>query len=383
MKIPALILSVFISSSGMAQGTDMVYEKYDLTPDGKVLHSDIDLLPDGQTLAVSAAAWDGLQLVDASSMTVISEHKVGKWNGGSRIDVSKDGSHILLQQNFYMDFSPNKDREVSFEVISIETGETVLKIAKAHDAQFHPDGNRLIVLEGDEVFSYPLNGSEKRTLFPVHEASNCVAVSHDGKHIVISHHPDDGFVDDFVTKKRQKKNYKIYKKYRQCISVFDAENFERLYTVNDMFDIPYLLEFGPQDEYLLCYSVPHTKVVQKTGMKGTKYISKISRETGEVNQVGFVSNSYYEPDFEFSHSGDFIALVTVNITGHPEVWVANYHTGDVEARYEMAQRIFGGHMKGELVPDAGRVGVAFSEDDSHLFLTYGSLIVKWKIPYKS
>jgi len=186
-----------------------------------------------------------------------------------------------------------------------------------------------------------------------------------------------------VTKKRQKKNFKIYNKYRQCISVFDTDSFKKLYTVDEMFDIPYILEFGPMDDFILCYSVPHTKVIEKTGMQGSKYISKINANDGSNTSVGFVSNSLYEPDIEFSHDGSFLALVTMNMNGRPEVWVADYHTGDLVARYELAHRMFGGHMKGELAPDAGRVGVAFTEDDKELLFTYGSIIIKWKIPYKS
>ena len=366
-----------------AQGVNMVYEKFDPTPNGKALHCDIDILPDGERCVISSAGWSELIVADVETMQAISTYKVGKWNAGSRIEISPNGEYALLKQHFYIDFAPNKDREVEFEVVNVSTGEVKLKINAAHDAGFHPDSERLIVLEGDEVYAYTIDGSEKKTLCPVPAATNCAAISHDGKMIAISHHPEDEYLENYVTKKRQKKNFKLYQKYRQCVSVYDAETYEKLYTVDEMFDIPYILEFGPRNEFLICYSVPHTKVVAKTGMQGTRYISKINSADGKTTSVGFVSNAVYEPDFEFSHNGDFIALVTINANRHPEVWVANYNTGDIVGRYELAQRTFGGHMKGEFVPDAGRVGVAFTADDSHLLFTYGSLLVKWKIPYKS
>lgn len=117
-----------------------------------------------------------------------------------------------------------------------ETGKIVLDIPEAHAARIHPNEEALIVLIGDEVYSYPLDGKEKRKLFPVPAATNCLAISPDGKRIAISHHVEDDYLNAYVTKKKQKKNYKIFQKYRQCISVYDTDTFERLYTVDEMFD---------------------------------------------------------------------------------------------------------------------------------------------------
>jgi len=382
-KYSTSFLFFIATISCFAQGSKGEFTKYDPTPEGKSLHCDIDLLPGGDKCIIAAALRAELIIAETDNLNPVKTFEAGNWKAGSRIDISSDGAYVLLKQLFYLDFSPNKDREVKYEVVEISSGKVILKIDKAHDAAFHPDGKKLIVLEGDQVYSYTIDGNERRTLFPVPEATNCLAVSRDGEKIAISHKPEDGFLEDFVTKKRQKKNFKIYNKYRQCISVFDTDSFKKLYTVDEMFDIPYILEFGPMDDFILCYSVPHTKVIEKTGMQGSKYISKINANDGSNTSVGFVSNSLYEPDIEFSHDGSFLALVTMNMNGRPEVWVADYHTGDLVARYELAHRMFGGHMKGELAPDAGRVGVAFTEDDKELLFTYGSIIIKWKIPYKS
>jgi DNA-binding beta-propeller fold protein YncE len=359
------------------------YTKLDPTPEGKIYHCDIDVLPGGEHCLIASALNESVIKADAATMQPVQTYKAAKWKAGSKIEISPNGKYALLKQQFYIDYSPNKDREVEFEVLDLETGKVALKISAAHDADFHPDGERLIVLEGDDVFSYQIEGNQKKTLFPVPEATNCIAVSKDGKQIALSHHPSDDYLNDYVTKKRQKKNFKLYKKYRQCVSVFDTETFEKLYTVDEMYDIPYILEYDPSDEHFICYSVPHTKIVEKTGMQGTRYISKIDAADGSNTSVGFVSSSYYEPDIEFSKSGNYISLVTTTHTGFPEVWVADYHTGDVVARYTLENRVFGGgHMKGEIRPDAGRVGVDFSADETLLYITYGSLIIEWKIPYK-
>ncbi len=380
MKWAFQILLFLLAIKGQAQGTNMVYEKIDISPSNKsFLHSDIDRIPGKNEYLVSATKSFPFYHIDGDSHELLAEHDIGNWFAGSRIELSPTGKYILLQQLHYIDFSPNKDREVTFAVVDTKTGKTLLKIPSAHDAAFHPHEENLIVLIGDDVYSYAIAKDEKRKLFPVPAATNCIAISPDGKHIAITHYPSDEFLHDFVTKKRQKKNFKVYKKYRQCISVYDAETYDFMYTVADMYDIPYLLDFDPMGEHILCYSVPHTKVMAKTGMNGTKYFSKIKASDGSSTSVGFVSNSIYEPDFEFSNHGKWIALVTINRV-YPEVWICNYESGAILARFEMATRISEGMKDREYPADAGRVGLAFSPDDKHLMITNGSILIKWEIP---
>lgn len=378
-KLVTLSSSLFLSAALLGQGTNMVYDVYDISPAPLMfLHSDMDRIPGTDTYAVSATQSFPFYIIDGQTMEVLSTYDVGNWYGGSRIDASKTGKYILLQQLFYLDYSPNKDREVHFEVMETATGMIVLDIPSAHAAMLHPNEKSVIVLSGDDVYSYPLNGKEKRKLFPVPAATNCVAISPDGNQIAISHHVEDDYLNAYVTKKKQKKNFKIYQKYRQCISVYDAHTFERIYTVDEMFDLPYVLDYSPQGDYLICYAVPHTKVVKKTGMQGTKYISKIKASTGETTTVGFVSNSQYEPDIEFSNDGSKIAIVS-NGKKFPEVWVCDFHEGTIIDRFQVASSMFPSIK--EMPGDAGRIGVAFSPDDQHLLFTNGTRIFKWQINY--
>ena len=382
MKKLFTFLAILAVLASVAQGTDMVFENYDISPPPLMfLHADMDRIPGTDTYAVSATQRFPFYIIDGKSMEILQTFDVGNWYAGSRINLSATGKYILLKQLFYLDFAPNKDREVKFEVIEVLTGKRILEIPAAHDAALHPNEKELIVLSGDEVFSYPLDGSGKRSLFPVPAATNCIAISPDGSKIALSHHVDADFLNDYITKKRQKKNYKLYQKYRQCISVYDTGSFERLFTVDEMFDIPYMLAFSPDNAFLICYAVPHTKVVQKTGMTGSKYISKINSKNGETTTVGFVSNCLYEPDLEFSNDGNKIALVTDGVK-YPEVWICDFNTGDIISRFEISRRLFQQVGPRDMAADAGRVGVAFSPDDSHLYFTNGTHIVKWKINYE-
>lgn len=382
MRKYAIISSFFLSVAVFGQGTNMVYDVYDISPSPLTfLHSDMDLIPGTDTYAVSATQSFPFYIIDGQSMEILNTYDVGNWYGGSRINTSKTGKYILLQQLFYLNYSPNKDREGHFEVIETATGKRVLDIPSAHAAVLHPDEETLIVLAGDQVYGYPLNGKEKRKLFPVPAATNCVAISPDGNQIAISHHVENDYLNAYVTKKRQKKNFKIYKKYRQCISVYDAHTFERSYTVDEMFDLPYVLDYSPTGDYLICYAVPHTKVVKKTGMQGTKYISKIIAATGETTKVGFISNSDYVPDIEFNSDGSKLAIVS-NGTKFPEVWVCDFNDGSIIDRFELATRMFQTMKLKEMPGDAGRIGVTFSPDDQHLLFTNGTRIIKWKINYE-
>jgi WD40 repeat protein len=382
-KSITILSALFCSLQILGQSTNMVFEKIDVSPAPyKFLHSDIDIIPGTEDYIISATQSFPLYVVD-QDLNIKSTYDVGNWYGGSRVNLSSDGRYILLQQLKYLDYSPNKDREVKFEVVEAATGKEVLTIDAGHDADFHPNNEELIVLEGDNLYSYSLSGKGKKVLLPTPDATNCMAFSPDGSKVAISHHVEDEYLNSYITKKKQKDNYKIFKKYRQCISVYETENYTRLYTVDEMFDIPYALEFSPEGSTLLCYSVPHTKVVAKTGMTGTKYISVIDAENGETLPRGFVSNSVYEPDFEFSNSQEYFALVTINKSRFPEVWVCRYDDASIIARFELAKRMFGSHTKGQFPADDGRVGIAFSADDNHLLITNGSLIFKWEIPYEN
>ena len=382
MRISFLIIALAFGSIATAQGTNMEYENIDISPPPLFfIHADMDLIPGTNTYAVSATQSFPMYIIDSETLEIKDQYDVGNWYGGSRINPSPSGKYLLLQQLKYMDYAPNKDREVHFEVIETATGKTVLDIPSAHSASIHPNENALIVLIGDDVYSYPLDGKEKRKLFPVPEATNCVAISPDGKQIAISHHVEDDYLNDYVTKKGQKKNYKIFKDYRQCVSVYSTEDYKRLYTVDEMFDIPYILQYDPTGTHLLCYSVPHTKVIAKTGMQGTKYISKINSVDGKYTGVGFVSNSNFEPDIEFSNDGSKIAIVT-NGAKFSEIWICDYESGDILLRFQNAVTFFEGVNLKTAPGDAGRIGLAFSPDDSHLLFTNGAKITKWKLNYE-
>jgi hypothetical protein len=95
---------------------------------------------------------------------------------------------------------------------------------------------------------------------------------------------------------------------------------------------------------------------------------------------GFVSNSVYEPDLEFSNSHDYLAIVTIHRSKLPVVWVCDYNTASIVARFECGKNTLGEALKKELKADASPVGVAFTEDDQNLLITHGSILLNWTIP---
>ena len=374
-----VLISMLIGITGSAQLANLDYEKHDITPDPQnFLHVDLEMLPDGKHAIVTSVQNKPVYIIDVDNFEISREIDAGDWHAGSRASISTSGKYLLLQQLFYMDMSPNKDRQVTFEVIEIATGRKVLKIGNAHSAQFHPNEEELIVLKGDNVYSYSLLDKGERELFPVREATNCVAISPDGTKIAVTHKPEKSFLKAMVKKQRTKKYYKANKKYRQCITVYDAQSFKELYTVEEFYDIPYCLEFSPDGSRLLCYSIPHKKM-SKYGVGTSKYICTIDSESGEALRTAFISNSYYEPDFEISPDGELIAVCSLG-SRFPEVLVYDFNDGSVISRFTLATRFLEGIGKGEY-PSDGRIGLDFTQDGNALVFTSGSRIMKWN--YKS
>ena len=95
---------------------------------------------------------------------------------------------MLLNQLYYCDFAPNKDREVNFEVIEAHTGKVIKRFENYHSVKISSDEKYAIALTGDEISYWLLDGLKIERSFTVADASNSIAISPDGKLIVVSHH---------------------------------------------------------------------------------------------------------------------------------------------------------------------------------------------------
>ncbi len=363
-----------------AQG-HLQYTRHDINGDERFRFSDIARLPETHKYYVTPSGNNPAYLINGDTYAIEGTHNVGTYPLGARTTISKTGKYVMIQSLTHLEYKL-KNRETYLVVVDPIGGKILLNLSKVNDACFHPNEEEVWYLIDGVVRSVTLASGKDREVFKFPSATNCLAISPNGQYLALSHKPAKDFLDAYVTKKGQKKNYKIYEKFRQCISVFNTSDQALAHLASEMVDIPYVLEYSPKGDFLLCYSQPHDKLTATTTAGNTDYISKIDAATGILRTEGFVSNSVYEPDLEFSNSHNYLAIVTINRTKVPEVWVCDFNTASILARFECGKNTLGEALKNELKADASRVGVAFSADDQNMLITYGSILLNWTIPYE-
>ncbi|MCX6234947.1 MAG: hypothetical protein NT175_09545 [Bacteroidetes bacterium] len=363
-----------ITYHGVSQQIDVEYEKFQV--DGIQNHfSWIDLSPDNQTLAISSTQSYPLYLFDWQKRELINTFEAGDWFAGPRIKYSLSGKLLLLQQLYYLDFAPNKDREVNFEILDAQTGKKIITFQNYHDAVISPDDKYAITLSGNEVSFWNLNTQEKEGSFEVPEATNAIAISPDGKYLAISHKTDARELKSDPRYKNNKKNLDILIDYKQQITLFDAKTFEKLFTVDEFYDIVYRLIFSKDSQYLFCHSVPNTKLQKKSNPK-EGYVSVIDVANKNPLRMIFPTITYYfEPDFKLSSDMKLFAISSFN--KYTEVHIYDFETGQMLYRFQVSFRIID-KEKGERLSLDARVSFAFLPDNKSMIITSGNRLVLWK-----
>jgi len=354
-----LVLTFSLNQSGSSQGTNYEYEKIQIGEAINMLCW-MALSPDNKTLAVTSTQSFPLYMYNLETNEVEKQFDVGNWHAGSRASFSSNGKYIILQQLFYMDFAPNKDREVNFEVLDAVTGKSMLNFGDYHDAKITADEKYLVTLSGgDKVAIHEIESRKELRSFVVPDASNTLAVSPDDKLIAVSHKTYKSDLVEYPAYKNNKKNRPILEKYKQQISVFDYNTFEKLYTIDAFYDLIYLLTYSDDGEYLFVYSIPHTKLQGPNGKKS--YIEVVNARTGEPLRSSFSSLAFYEPDFKLSHNRKYFGVISMS-TRFPELHIYDFESNSMLKRFELGARIFDTFRKGEFAND-GRASFVFLPGD--------------------
>jgi hypothetical protein len=365
------IALVMVSITANSQGTNQVYEKFSVG-DAMNLFSGLALSPDDKTVAISSNQSFPLYIFDWENMTVTAQFDVGNWYAGSRAEYSSKGNYILLNQLFYMDWAPNKDREVNFEIVDSKSGNRVKMFENYHDVTFTPDEQYALSLSSSEAEFWKLENGEKVKSFSIDQATNGIAASPNGKWIAVSHRT---YMEDLQRNSmwiNNKKNRTNLEKYKQNITIFDVATLQPLYTINEFYDIVYDLKYTQDGKYLLIYSIPHDKL-QQTGRKS--YVSVVNANTGEPLRNAFASMSVYEPDFKMSPDGKFFGIVSSG-SKFPEIHVYDFKNSTMVDRLELSSRLFEKMNEGEFPPD-GRISFVFLPDGESILLTFGNRLMKW------
>ncbi|MDZ7743005.1 MAG: hypothetical protein U5Q03_15035 [Bacteroidota bacterium] len=253
MKKCILFLLFFISAIAMVSGqtAGSKFERISLG-ENHYTNSGIAVSPDGKYAAVSGTKHYPFFIYDWQNNTIVKEFNVGNWFAGSSVDYSQNGSYILLQQLHYVDFAPNKDRETNFEIIDANSGRTVKRFGDHHSVKISADESKAIALSGDVISIWDLPAGKKAGSFTVPEAANSISISPDGRHIAVSHRVSDNMAKQYPRLKNDRKARKHTTKYKQMISVYDAESYEKLFTIDSFFDIIYRLEYIQEGKGMLC-----------------------------------------------------------------------------------------------------------------------------------
>jgi WD40 repeat protein len=372
-RILCLLAIFFILPHLYSQSTDMDYERVKIG-DAKHMICGLDLSPDQNVLAISSTQSFPFYLFDWRKKEKLDEFNVGNWYAGSSIRYSGSGKYILLNQLYYLDFSPNKDREVNFELIDAQSGNRLKRFENVHSVDLTYDEKYIVALSGEEVSFYNIISGNKEKSFTVAEASNSIAFSPDGKLIAVSHKLYEKDAKNIAQLQRDKKTLKSALKYKQQISIFDAENFTKLYTVNELYDIVYKLEFSKDGKNLLVLHIPHAKMQNVPSARQT-YLNVIDMETASPKRRGFTSKAAYEPDFKLSHNGKLLGIVS-NSDRFLELHIYDFETGKMMYRFQQGYRLFEKNEGGMLMVDS-RISFVFTPDNQSVFLTMGNHLIEW------
>ena len=361
-----------------SQGTDYDYERIKV---GEVNHiaSGLALSPDMETLAISPVQSFPFYLFDWKKQTIVETFNVGNWYAGSSINYSAQGSYLLLNQLYYLDFAPNKDREVNFEIVDAKSGKRVKRFEAVHSVAITPDEKYAIALSGEEVSFWNLSTRKKGKSFKVAQASNSVAISPDGKLIAVSHHLYESDAKQMAQLKRDKKTLKNAIKYKQQISVFDATTFNKLYTVNELYDIVYKLTFSKDGNLLMCLHIPHVKM-QSSPSARQSYVNMVNMDTHEPKRRGFSSSAFYEPDFKLSHNGKLFGIVSRS-NQFLELHIYDFETKKMLYRFQQGFRLFEKNDENIIVGDS-RSTFVFLPDNESVLMTMGNHLIKWNFEPK-
>ncbi|HOI32440.1 MAG: hypothetical protein PHG67_12850 [Bacteroidales bacterium] len=368
-----LIILITIALKGQSTNTD--FERVVIKDDLYIL-SGIDLSNDQKTLAISSTQSNPFYLYDLETRQVKAEWDHANWFAGSEVQFSAKDNYVLLRQLFYLDFNLNKDREVEFEIIDAKTGRLIKRFVDYHQVIITEDEQYAVTITGDEIAFWTLPDAKPAKTFKVKDATNAIAVSPDGKWIAVSHKPDADKLKKDPRYKKNKKSLKIDSKFKERVSVFDTETFKLKYTVDDLYNIVYKLEFTFNGQLIFVQHIPHAKAKSATSFREA-YVSIANASTGEALRKGFMSRTNAEPIYKLSRDGRYFGVVSFT-NRFPEVQIYDFEQGKMLDRFELAYRLYEKNSGGSILPSDGRTAFDFLRDNETVVMINGNHLIYWK-----
>jgi hypothetical protein len=335
----------------------------------------LDVSPDGSTVSVSPTQGFPFRSFPVDRPEQTTEIDVGNWYAGSRARYSKSGKYMLLQQLFYLDFAPNKDKPIKYEVVDVAAGRSVRAFEDLFAAALTPDETTVLTLDKDGVHFVDLHSGEQNDAKRIERTGNAIAVSSDGKRFAVAHRPTKSEVEALPAVRNDKDAIKYGVKQGQIVVVYDMTTLKPLYTLPELFDKVFRLEYSDDGSDLWIHAKPHTR---KGGNPNPyqSYVEVADAVSGEMRRTSFPSLATFEPDFRISPDG---ALFAIGSTGgkFQEVHVYDRNTGSMVHRFVVSWRLWQNLDKGEFASGDGRLSFTFLPDNKRMLLTSGNRLIEW------
>lgn len=366
-----------LTLAAAAQGDGQEYRLLNVggneTPSG-YLASWLDLAPDGSTIGLSATQGFPYRTFRIDDEQRVQELDIGNWYAGSRARFSKSGRLILLQQLFYIDYAPNKDRPIRYEVVERATGKPLARFEGLYAADITPDELTVATLGKDGLHLVDL-ATGQRTELHLPRTGNAVAVSTDGARIAVAHRPTKEELQQLTALRSDKDALKAAMKVGQVVKVYDARTLRPLHLLDALFDKVFRLEYSPDGQDLWIHAKPHTR---KGGNPNPNqsYVSVADARTGELRRTSFPSLARYEPDFRISPDGKRFAIGSQGAK-FMELHLYDRATGGMVDRFVLSHRLFEKMASKAEFPSDGRLSFVFLPDGRRLLLTFGNRLIEW------
>lgn len=334
----------------------------------------LDVAPDQRTVGLSSTQGFPYRSFPIDAEQQVQEMDIGNWYAGSRARFSSTGKYLLLQQLFYIDYAPNKDRPIKYEVVDRASQKAVAAFDDLYAAAITPDETTIVTLGKDGLHLHDI-ATGKRTGTGLDRTGNAVAVSNDGTRIAVAHRPTKEELEKLSSLRNEKDAVKNALKVGQLVTIYDSATLKPLATLDELFDKVFRLEYSPDGKDLWIHAKPHTR---KGGNPNANqsYVSVADAQTNAMKRTSFPSLALYEPDFRISPNGELFAICSQQ-GRFMEVHLYDRATGAMKDRFVLSYRLFEKMATKAEFPSDGRLSFVFLPDGKRLLMTFGNRLIEW------
>jgi hypothetical protein len=334
----------------------------------------LDLTSDQKTVGMSSTQGFPYRSFPIDHEDDVRSMDIGNWYAGSRARFSPSGKYLLLQQLFYLDYAPNKDRPIKYEVVDVAAKKAVISFEDLFAAALTPDEATVVTLGEDGLHLVDI-GTGKRAGTSLERTGNAVAVSTDGARIAVAHKPTKEELLALTTLRNDKDAVKSALKVGQIVTIYDRWTLRPIATLDELFDKVFRLEYSPDGRDLWIHAKPHTRKGGNPNVNQS-YVSVADAMANTMRRTAFPSLAYYEPDFRISDDGSLFAIGSQG-GKYLELHLYDRNTGTMKDRFVLSHRLWEKLFTKAEFPSDGRLSFVFLPDGKRLLMTFGNRLIEW------